>query len=308
MRDVVQCHGGDLPYWFMRKRKTPPKTSSAAPSLAVALEANKDVKVRVEDAASDLASVGAVLENRVAQGNPEVAARVALKVSKEVQNKVEECADDLHTVNATLAQGLADLAQTESALAVAQEALADTTTALVSSQQAERVARLAASHDAATGLPNRASFDSRLTHDIAVAARHGLTLAVMFFDLDKFKTINDTHGHAAGDEVLKQVAVRLLEHCRLEDTVCRTGGDEFLYVLIDPKGRDNIERIAAGLVESLAQPVMFEGVRIVVRPSIGISLYPEQGASAAELIKNADTAMYVAKQAGASTGWAFYAG
>lgn len=292
----------------MRKRKTASKTSSAAPSLAVALEANKDVKVRVEDAASDLASVGAVVENRVAEGSPEVAARVALKVSKEVENRVKECADDLHSVNATLAQGLSDLAETESALAAAQEALRDTTTALVSSQQSERAARVEASHDAATGLPNRASFNSRLTHDIAVAARHGLTLAVMFFDLDKFKTINDTHGHAAGDEVLKQVAARLLEHCRLEDTVCRTGGDEFLYVLIDPKGRENIERIASGLVESLARPVVFDGVQIAVRPSIGISLYPEQGTSAAELIRNADAAMYAAKEARGSTGWAFYAG
>ena len=292
----------------MRKRKTASKTSSAAPSLAVALEANKDVKVRVEDAASDLASVGAVVENRVAEGSPEVAARVALKVSKEVENRVKECADDLHSVNATLAQGLSDLAETESALAAAQEALRDTTTALVSSQQSERAARVEASHDAATGLPNRARFNSRLTHDIAVAARHGLTLAVMFFDLDKFKTINDTHGHAAGDEVLKQVAARLLEHCRLEDTVCRTGGDEFLYVLIDPKGRENIERIASGLVESLARPVVFDGVQIAVRPSIGISLYPEQGTSAAELIRNADAAMYAAKEARGSTGWAFYAG
>ena len=292
----------------MGKRKTALKDSSAAPSLAVALEANKDVKVRVEDAASDLASVGAVVENRVAEGNPEVAARVAVKVSKEVENRVKECADDLHSVNATLAQGLSDLAETESALAAAQEALRDTTTALVSSQQSERAARVEASHDAATGLPNRASFNSRLTHDIAVAARHGLTLAVMFFDLDKFKTINDTHGHAAGDEVLKQVAARLLEHCRLEDTVCRTGGDEFLYVLIDPKGRENIERIASGLVESLARPVVFEGVQIAVRPSIGISLYPEQGTSAAELINNADAAMYAAKEARGSTGWAFYAG
>ena len=292
----------------MVKRKTALKASSAAPSLAVALEANKDVKVRIEDAASDLASVGAVVENRVAEGKPEVAARVALKVSKEVENRVKECADDLHSVNATLAQGLSDLAETESALAAAQEALRDTTTALASSQQSERAAQVAASHDAATGLPNRASFNSRLTHDIAVAARHGLTLAVMFFDLDKFKTINDTHGHAAGDEVLKQVAARLLEHCRLEDTVCRTGGDEFLYVLIDPKGRENIERIASGLVESLARPVVFEGVQIAVRPSIGISIYPEQGTSAAELIKNADAAMYAAKEARGSTGWAFYAG
>jgi len=281
----------------MTKRKSPVKVPLNVPSLADALIANKDVKVRVEDAASDLASVGEVLENRIAQGNPDVAAQVALRVSKEVESRVQECADDLHAVNVTLAEGLAGLEETESALISAREALHGTRTALAASQQGERDALLAASHDSATGLPNRAHFNSRLTHDIAVAARHGLTLAVMFFDLDKFKVINDTYGHAAGDEVLVQVAARLLEHCRLEDTVCRTGGDEFLYVLIDPKGRENIERIASALVASLTRPV---------RPSIGISLYPEQGTVAADLISKADAAMYAAKKADGSRGWAFY--
>ena len=279
-----------------------------APALAAALEENKDVKLRVEGAASDLASAGAVLKTKIAGGDPELAARVALKVSKEVEDKVQECADDLHAVNVTLAQGVAALEHTEDALAAARERLVDTQSALAASKAAEREAVLAARHDSATGLPNREHFNSRLTHDIAVAARHGFELAVMFFDLDKFKNINDTHGHAAGDSVLRQMAARLLEHCRVEDTVCRTGGDEFLYLLIDPKGRDNIERIASELLETLALPVVFEGLQVVVRPSIGISLYPEHGTSASELISNADAAMYAAKKARGGPGWAFYEG
>ena len=179
---------------------------------------------------------------------------------------------------------------------------------MAAAEAGERTALLAARHDSATGLPNREHFNSRLSHDIAVAARQGFELAVMFFDLDKFKNINDTHGHAAGDEVLKQIAARLLEHCRAEDTVCRTGGDEFLYVLIDPKGRANIERIASALLETLVLPMVFEGLQIVVRPSIGISLYPEHGKSASELISNADAAMYAAKKSSDSPGWAFYDG
>lgn len=282
------------------------KTLPIAPTLAAALEGNKDVKVRVEGAANDLASAGAVLEKKLAGGNPEVAARVALKVSKEIEDKVKECADDLHTVNATLAQGLAVLEHTESALTTARETLAETRSALAAAKEGEREAQFVASHDSATGLPNREHFDSRLTHDIAVAARHRLELAVMFFDLDKFKEVNDTRGHAAGDEVLRQVAARLQEHCRKEDTVCRTGGDEFLYLLIDPRGRENIERIASALLAILALPVVFEGSQIVVRPSIGISLYPEQGTSAAELIRKADAAMYVAKNTRGGPGWAFY--
>lgn len=291
----------------MTKDKRPTKSKPAgAPTLAAALEEYKDVKVRVDGVASDLASAGAVLETEIAGGDAELAARVALKVGKEVEDKVQECADDLHSVNATLAQGVAALEHTEDALAAAREALIDTRSALAVAEAGERKALLAAQHDSATGLPNRGHFNSRLTHDVAVAARQGFELAVMFFDLDKFKNINDTHGHAAGDEVLKQIAARLLEHCRVEDTVCRTGGDEFLYVLINPKGRANIARIASALLDALALPVVFEGLQIVVRPSIGISLYPEHGKSASELISGADAAMYVAKKSSSGPGWAFY--
>ena len=291
----------------MAKRKT--RSTSPLPAalnLANALEENKDVKVRVESAANDLAAAGTVLKQTMAGGDPERAAHVALEVSKEVESKVAECADDLHAVNETLAQGVADLEITEKALATARVALVKTRSALADAEESERKALFAARHDRATGIPNREHFDSRLTHDIAVADRHGLELAVMFFDLDKFKEINDTLGHAAGDEVLKQVAARLLEHCRSEDTVCRAGGDEFLYLLIDPKGRENVERIASTLVATLARPVNFKGRQIVVRPSVGIALYPEQGRSAAELVSKADAAMYKAKKTSGGPGWAFY--
>jgi diguanylate cyclase (GGDEF)-like protein len=292
---------------MIRRKTRPTKPDATAAGLAAALEQNKDVKARVEGAAGDLASSGAVLETKIAGGHLEMAAVVALKATKAVEDKVKECADDLHTVNETLAKGVTALKRTEGALAVVKEALMDTRSALAEAKEGELEARHAALHDAATGLPNRDHFNSRLTHDIAVAARHGFDLAVMFFDLNKFKAVNDTHGHAAGDEILKQVAARLLEQCRIEDTVCRTGGDEFLYVLIDPKGRDNIARIASALADALALPVAFEGQQLVVRPSIGIALYPEHGVSAAELISNADVAMYAAKKASGGPGWAFFA-
>lgn len=271
------------------------------------MEQNRDVKARVEGAAGDLASSGAVLETKIADGHLEMAAGVALKVTKEVEDKVKECADDLHTVNETLAKGVMALKRTEDALAVVQGTLVATRSALVEAKAGEEEARHAARHDAATGLPNREFFNARLTHDIAVAARHGFDLAVMFFDLNKFKAVNDTFGHAAGDEILKCTGARLLKHCRTEDTACRTGGDEFLYLLVDPKGRDNIARIASALVDALALPVMFEGQQIIVRPSIGISLYPEDGTSASQLISNADAAMFAAKKASGAIGWAFYA-
>jgi len=152
-----------------------------------------------------------------------------------------------------------------------------------------------ASYDSMTGLPNRGLFDDRLAHAIALATRHAWTLAVMFLDLDRYKCINDTHGHAVGDRVLKEVAKRLLQHARDEDTVCRNGGDEFLYVLMNPQGGENIQRIAEVLVTTLGQPIEMGGLQPVIEASIGIAIYPDDGTTGEQLIRNADAAMYRAK-------------
>jgi two-component system cell cycle response regulator len=150
-------------------------------------------------------------------------------------------------------------------------------------------------HDSMTGLPNRDLFDDRLAHAIALATRHAWTLAVMFLDLDRFKCINDTHGHAVGDGVLKEVAKRLLQHARDEDTVCRNGGDEFLYVLMNPQGGENIQRIAEALVKTIGQPIDMGELQPAIKASIGIAIYPDDGTTGEQLIRNADAAMYRAK-------------
>jgi diguanylate cyclase (GGDEF)-like protein len=118
----------------------------------------------------------------------------------------------------------------------------------------------------------------------------------MFLDLNRFKYINDTHGHTVGDAVLKEVAKRLLQHTRNEDTVCRNGGDEFLFLLMNPQGSENIERIAGNLMKAIAQPIDMGELQSVVEASIGIAVYPDNGATGEQLIKHADTAMYRAKQ------------
>jgi two-component system cell cycle response regulator len=153
-------------------------------------------------------------------------------------------------------------------------------------------------HDITTGLPNRNLFNDRLTHAIALAKRHTWTLAVMFLDLDRFKCINDAHGHAVGDEVLKGVAERLLQHARDEDTVCRNGGDEFLYLMMDPRGNENIERTAEALLKAIGQPFDLGDPQPLINASLGIAVYPGDGTSEEQLIRNADTAMYRAKKAG----------
>ena len=197
----------------------------ASDALDLALEQSHDVKEKVETCADELATANEITKEIIAGGTTMLSAHQTLLAGTSVEVTVQECADDLHEVTETLAQGINDLAQTETALTESLEILADTQAALAISQEEERDARRRALHDSKTGLPNRDLFDDRLSHAISLARRHDWTLAVMFLDLDGFKNINDTHGHAAGDSVLKEVARRLLLHSRDEDTVCRNGGD-----------------------------------------------------------------------------------
>jgi diguanylate cyclase (GGDEF)-like protein len=219
------------------------------------------------------------------------------QTTRESTAKCRKCADDLHVITEILAEGIGEMKeQTKIALVKSHKALANIESALVTAEEEKNEAQLRALHDSATGLPNRDLFDDRLAHAIALAKRHDWTLAVMFLDLDRFKCINDAHGHAAGDGVLKEVAKRLLEHSRAEDTVCRNGGDEFLYLLMNPQGSKNIERIAGALLRTIAQPIDMGHLQLVIKASIGIAVYPCNGTTEEQLIRNADTAMYRAKQ------------
>ena len=265
-------------------------------ALEMALEQNRGVKAKVEAAADDLASANDIVKKSIAEGATTLSAHEALATSEKVESKVQGCVDDLHEVNETLSKGIDDLKRIEIALTKSRQALADTEVALATAEKEEKKAQLRALHDSTTGLPNRDLFDDRLAHAISLAERHAWTLAVMFLDLDRFKSINDTNGHAAGDLVLKEVAKRLLQHSREEDTVCRNGGDEFLYLLVNPQGRENIERIAGAVLEEIAQPIDVEDLRLVIKSSIGIAVYPDNGTTGEQLIKNADSAMYVAKK------------
>jgi two-component system, cell cycle response regulator len=163
-------------------------------------------------------------------------------------------------------------------------------------ENSNKVLEQKALHDSTTGLPNRDLFNDRLAHAIAMAKRHAWTLAVMFLDLDRFKYINDTHGHAVGDKVLQEVAKRLSGHARDEDTVCRNGGDEFLYLLINPQGSENIRRIADTLLQTISQPIDAGDLKPIIKASIGIAVYPDDGTTGEQLIRNADAAMYRAKE------------
>lgn len=164
--------------------------------------------------------------------------------------------------------------------------------------QAEQRIWHVAHHDALTGLPNRTLLHDRLEQALAHALRDNHRVGVMFLDLDRFKSINDSLGHAVGDELLKQVAGRIGSAVRAVDTVSRLGGDEFIVILRELAGADDAVLVAEKIIQSLAQPVYTRGHELRVTPSIGISLYPDDGFEALQLMKNADTAMYHAKASG----------
>jgi diguanylate cyclase (GGDEF)-like protein len=170
--------------------------------------------------------------------------------------------------------------------------------ALAEVKRAEENASRLAHLDSLTRLPNRMLFGDRLNLAVTQAKREGTHLAVLFIDLDNFKVINDSLGHATGDGLLRGVAARLLSCVRAGDTVARLGGDEFLILLPGVEGEDGARRVGEKILEALRQPYTLGQRDVVLTASSGISLYPESGSKAVDLVNRADTAMYRAKAEG----------
>lgn len=164
----------------------------------------------------------------------------------------------------------------------------------------EQVVRHMALHDGLTGLPNRVLLMERVGQLIAMSGRESRQIALMFLDLDGFKKVNDTWGHAIGDLVLKTASSRLLGLIRQSDTVARLGGDEFVILLDNPENRESIEMIGARVIAVINEPMTFGEIVTQVGTSIGIAVFQNTGESAEDFLKNADQAMYAAKAAGKS--------
>jgi len=165
----------------------------------------------------------------------------------------------------------------------------------------ERIQRIA-HHDSLTGLPNRLLFNDRLDQAVRLARRTGTQFALLYVDLDKFKPVNDTFGHAAGDELLKAVAGRIRRQVRDSDTVARLGGDEFAVVLLDVRGRPQAQAVAAKIVAALAEPMDLGSASqgAGIGASIGIAIFPADAGDADSIVAAADAAMYEVKQAGSA--------
>jgi diguanylate cyclase (GGDEF)-like protein/PAS domain S-box-containing protein len=164
----------------------------------------------------------------------------------------------------------------------------------------ERIRQLAF-YDTLTGLPNRATLYNLLEQALASARRNSATGAIMFIDLDRFKYVNDTLGHGAGDELIRRVSARFKTCLRASDVIARLGGDEFVVALIDIAKPDDAAVVAQKIMAIFASPFLIDGHEISISASIGISVYPADGISVEDLIKNADVAMYRAKDQGRSS-------
>jgi diguanylate cyclase (GGDEF)-like protein len=266
---------------------------AALKTLNKALEQSEQVKGLLDKATEELESVNVILKQQFADHNLSAEIKNALEKNEAIEKKVEEASDKLIDVTLALDNE------------VRSRNMLDHQYAAIKEQ--EEAARHASLHDILTGLPNRSLFNDRLEHSLAQALRQDGTLAVLFMDLDKFKNINDTHGHVAGDSVLKIIAGRIKEHTRDVDTICRQSGDEFLFLLTDIGDYQNIKLIVEKLINELQAPCKVKAydinIILSIKVSIGIAIFRKDGSSSMTLINRADEAMYRAKQD--KSGYAF---
>lgn len=192
----------------------------------------------------------------------------------------------------------------QSEVILLRSALAKAHRELQGTRAGERRARHSAQHDSLTRLPNRNFLDACLQEAIADHLARSQTLALVFVDLDGFKHVNDTHGHAAGDRLLQIVAARLKQAVRRDDVVCRLGGDEFVCLLRGLGQTRQLVPLAAKLFDSVMAPCHLDTCTLSVRPSIGIAICPQHGVTGPDLLAHADAAMYRAKRE--QTGYAFF--
>lgn len=231
--------------------------------------------------------------------------------AEEVRELVHDCARALDQLRPGLTQERGYGQRIERELQEVRSALAAARLDLIGTRDGERRALHLAEHDSLTGLPNRGCFDKRLEEALSKNGQHadgfdgaaGVNedhgepiLAVLFLDLDDFKLVNDKHGHAAGDELLRIIAQRLARAVRAGDLVSRYGGDEFVCLMSAPMTRDQLSHVACKLFDAVSAPLTVGSLEMTIRPSIGIAVCPSDGTSGSVLLQNADAAMYRAKR------------
>lgn len=263
----------------MKPEPLDPSEVSAAKSdsLGRVLGRSRKIRAAINLAAGRLASATAVLKRGKRPDRPPHSVERVIDQYEEVAGDVVNAAHDLTQVNTDLAVEVAERVGIESELADTKADLADVKVDLATarddlseSQASEDEALQRALHDPLTGLPNRALFDQALDHGLIQARRHGWRLAVLFIDLDDFKSINDDHGHHVGDEVLLMIAGRLRSFVRAEDMVSRWGGDEYACLLLEVGPEAEVTRLALNMIDRIAEEFEVGG---------GLSPWPAVSAS-----------------------------
>lgn len=210
------------------------------------------------------------------------------QMARDLQTSRDQLLDHQRLLEARVAERTRDLRNTNTLL---QQEIGER---MLAAERAEHVAY----HDALTGLPNRAMFCRMLDHSVSEARRYDRKLALLFLDLDRFKDINDTLGHAAGDELLREVSARLKQCLRTSDLIARLGGDEFVVLVPEFDGDEQVPAVARKILAAIAKPLSIGGHELRVTGSIGVATYPADGDNEHTLMKNADMAMYHAKGEG----------
>lgn len=231
-------------------------------------------------------------------------AQTAADPSQHPDFNLRECVAALDAMHRALERETAERQSLERVLRGMATSLAKTQARLASMQRGERLARHLAMHDELTTLPNRRHLLQHLQQLLGHRRAHSPGLTVVYIDLDKFKAVNDHHGHGVGDEVLRITAARLSAAVRQGDTVVRLGGDEFVCLLQDVAEPAVLRPLCAKLLDTLSAPMHIGALELQVHPSIGMAICPEHGTTASALLECADQAMYTAKRSGC--GFAFH--
>lgn len=272
--------------------------NGAASSLPESCEFSQ---LRADDGAIDLSSMSGTLKQEAVGRSRGHEPDSLSQSSALIPFEPQQCANESVSAGSTAYHDEPYEISTHYAL---KQKLAEVTAALQQSMIREQQLLHHAFHDHLTGLPNVALFQDRLVTALVQAERHRWRFAVMFIDLDRFKSINDRHGHDVGDCLLKIVAQRLQKLVRRGDTVSRRSGDEFLFLMPEAKNTETVTNLARKITGKIADPCRIGELDVSISASVGISVYPEDGRFPNELLKNADAAMYAAKQK--HTAFTFY--
>ena len=279
--------------------------AALAEQQRVAAQAVGQARARIAELEAEIASRAEAAADAASARSAELQATIG-RLQTELAARPQAAPPPDETWQARIAQLEAELVERQAAQ---ETAIAERTAALEATnqrleaeiaerQQAEGRAQHLADHDPLTGLPNRRLLEDRLGQALVFGSRNRKLCAAMFVDLDRFKHVNDTHGHAVGDRMLREVGRRLQEQLREGDTICRLGGDEFVIVLPEIKRSSDAAHVAQKIIEAVAQPVTIDERDLHVSCSVGISVAPDDGRDAETLIRNADAAMYHAKEIG----------